>query len=226
VRSTLERGGRACEFHRSHTHADPDATALATRLEELVAKAETLAVQQRTGTLAARAATARKRKLRRGSVSAALRHLVRAGASAAKDAPELGGALRFPPENSTHQAFLTTARQMVELATANKEVLAKHGFTGPMLADLTAGLQALEVATTSGQAAAGVKAGARSELEVVNRQIIELIYLLDGINRHRFQDDAEALAEWATAISLVAERRRAKDGGVPPGGEGGLPTAA
>jgi len=225
VRSTIERGTRVGDFHRLHPHTDADATALATRLDDAVAHAEALAVQQRNGTLASRNANARKVKLRKGVLGDTLRHLAHVSVSAGAEKPELIGSLKFPPENSTHQAFLVAARQMVELAEANKEVLAKYGFTGSMLTDLTANLGAFEAASAAAQAAAGSKAGARSELEAVTRQIRDLIRLLDGINRHRFQDNADQLAEWSTAISFISPPRRNKTDSETPSPQSGVPSS-
>jgi hypothetical protein len=86
VRRRLEMAARARDFLRAHrTEVASEATALA-RLEELLARAETLAAQQQAGVVATRSATVQREELRRG-LQQLLRFLVGLGVVATQRRP-------------------------------------------------------------------------------------------------------------------------------------------
>ena len=97
-RRRIEMGTRALDFSRAHPDASPGYTAAVTRLEERLARAEQLATQQREGTLQVRAATARKRELRRTMRRTHLTHLARVARVAAREMPDLAQKLVLKPK--------------------------------------------------------------------------------------------------------------------------------
>ena len=45
--------------------------------------------------------------------------------------------------------------------------------------------------------------GARADLEAVTEDLMELVALLDGLNRYRFRNNAELTAAWESARNVV-----------------------
>ena len=109
LRRRLEMAGRVREFLRAHkTDGVGEGLGLA-KLEELVQRGEVLASQQRSGIVANRSSTKRRRNLRRALQSKLLLYLRAVGAVAAKE--------------------LTMARGMLEKATLHKDVLVNRGMS-------------------------------------------------------------------------------------------------
>ena len=61
----------------------------------------------------------------------------------------------------------------------------------------------------------GAHVGARVELELVVQEVMEVVKVLDGRNRFRFQNDAELLAAWESAGNLVTPNSGTADGPTP-----------
>ena len=151
-RRRIEMGTRALDFSRAHPDASPGYTAAVTRLEERLARAEKLATQQREGTLEVRAATARKRELRRSMRQAHLSHLAQVAKVAAREVPELAQKLVLRPGTTTYLAFRTAARGMAAEAQNQKDVLVKHGMVETVLDNLVQALDQFDAADRHAQA--------------------------------------------------------------------------
>ena len=129
LRRRLEMAGRVREFLRAHkTDGVGEGLGLA-KLEELVQRGEVLASQQRSGIVANRSSTKRRRNLRRALQSKLLLYLRAVGAVAAKENAELAVQFQVPPSNASHEALLTMARGMLEKATLHKDVLVNRGMS-------------------------------------------------------------------------------------------------
>src|SRR4051812_12756802 len=83
-------GVRALAFSRDHPDPSPGYAASLAQLEDCLRRAQELAAQQYEGTLQVRAASARKRDLRRMLRRAHLAHLRSVARVAERDLPELG----------------------------------------------------------------------------------------------------------------------------------------
>jgi hypothetical protein len=69
--------------------------------------------------------------------------------------------------------------------------------------------------------------GASAELLFVSNELVELVRMVDGLNRHRFRNEPEVLAEWQAASRVRAFTPRGEEpvkGSEPPA-IGGLPPA-
>ena len=77
TRRRLEMGRRALEFSRAHPDESPGYTGALAQLEEQLTRSEQLATQQREGVVEVRAASARKRDLRRSMRQRQLVHVAR-----------------------------------------------------------------------------------------------------------------------------------------------------
>ena len=122
-RRKIEMGRRALEFCVAHPDTEPGTATVVTRLEQLVARAEDTATAQRNGLVQVRAATLRKRELRRAMRAGPIAHLNDVGRAAAREEHELGNTFRYKPGASSYLSFRTAARAMAAAAMLRPAVL-------------------------------------------------------------------------------------------------------
>jgi len=203
LRRRLEMAVRVRDFLRAHkTEGVGDGTALA-HFEELVARAETLAGQQRAGVVATRSATLQRGGLRRALQTKLLRYLAAVGAVAAKGNLELTAQFRLPHNGTSSVSFLSTARGMLEKATARKELLVSQGMSETLLDDLAATIAEFEQTLEATRAGRRDHVGASADLVAVAAEIAEQVRLLDGLVRYRFGENAELMGAWASARNVL-----------------------
>ena len=207
VRRTLDMAARALEFGHAHPLESPGYAATMVRLEERLVRADLLATQQRDGILAVRAATRHKRELAQQIRRAHLTHLARIAEEAGSEMPELPQKFLFKPGKGSYRAFRTAARGMQVEAQSRRQELVKHGLVEPVLDDLGRLLDELDAVSERGQEARRVHVGATAQLQVVADEVVRLVKALVGLNRYRFANDPELLAQWESASSVVAGRR-------------------
>ena len=206
LRRRLEMAVRVRDFLRAHRTegnqgGGAEAAAFA-RLEELLARAEVLAAQQRAGVVAQRGSTAQRAEVRRALQSQLLRYLSAVGRVAARQNTELGAQFRLPATRATNQAFLTLARGMLTKATEQEDLLVSHGMSEQLLDDLAAALTAFEQTLEATRAARREHVGASADLDAVFSEISQQVRLLDGLVRYRFGDNAELMGAWASARNV------------------------
>ena len=206
ARRKIEMRTRALNFSRVHPDASPGYAAALSRLEERLARAEQLADQQRDGITDVRGATAKKRELRRTMRRTQLLHLARV-AQAAKEIPELAQKFVLAPETTAYLAFRTVARGMVAEAQTNKELLVKHGLADTVLDSLVQALNQFDRAVEQGTDARRAHVGASAELDAVADEVVQIVRVMDALNRFRFGDSAELLAEWESASNTFGPPR-------------------
>jgi hypothetical protein len=229
-RRKIEMGSRALEFSRAHPDTDAGYQAAAARLEQLVARATTIAAAQRDGLIDTRAASARKQELRRQMLSEPIAHLAQVGRAAARDEHELGKTFAFKPSASTYLAFRTAARGMAEAAQTHKEVLIKHGLAESVLTEFVVLLDEFDAALKLGIDGRTAHTGATQELYAVAGEIVRTARVMDGRNRQRFRDDAQLLASWINASRVLGTPRpvppTTPEDGVTPAQDGSTPDTA
>ena len=224
-RRKLEMGTRALDFSRAHPDASPGYTAAVTRLEERLARANELAGQQRDGLLEVRAATARKFELRHSMRQAHLAHLAQVAKIAGREVPELAQKFVFKPRTTSYLAFRTAARGIAAEAESQKEVLVQHGLVEAVLESLVQALDQFDAATEQGAGGRQAHVGASAELKAVADEVVQIVNVMDGLNRYRFMNDAELLAAWESASNVLAtpgsgtSTRPTPDPAPPAGGE-------
>jgi len=226
VRRKLDLGAKVVEFTLAHPFTEPASVAVATRLEEKVAHGKELVVQQRTGQLGARSANARRNKIRFGALMTLLRLLVRVAEVAAKELPELAGRIKLPPQDGSHQAFLAAATMMVAEAASHRELLVKHGLAESLLDDLDRALAEYEAAANGALGAARARVTARLELKRVATEMVEIIKILDALNRYRFRDEEQLLGAWLSASNVLGPFRTAVKPDPGPPAQGGTKSVA
>ena len=206
LRRRLEMAVRVRDFLRAHrtegNQGGGAEAAASARLEELLARAEVLAAQQRAGVVAQRGSTAQRAGVRRALQSQLLRYLSAVGRVAARQNTELGAQFRLPATRATNQAFLTLARGMLTKATEQKDLLVSRGMSEQLLDDLAAALTAFEQTLEATRAARREHVGASADLDAVFSEISQQVRLLDGLVRYRFGDNAELMGAWASARNV------------------------
>jgi hypothetical protein len=194
---------RARDFNRAHQFSTPKDVAVATRLEELITRAEALAAQQRSGRIAVRASTSRRKELRKALRDEPLRHLVKIAAAASKELPELVKKFQLPAHNGSHQSFLTAARSIMADAESNRDLFLHHGMADTLLDDLTKSLAAYDSAVNQAHDGKSAHVGARADLKSVMDEIMLVVEQLDGMNLYRFRTDPELFAAWKSARDVA-----------------------
>ena len=206
---------RVRDFFRAHKTESVAEGAAFARLEELVQRADALTAQQLAGIVAGRAATEMRMEVRRALRSKLLMYLSAVGGAASHENVELGAQFRLPVVGA-NQAFVTMARGMLEKATAHKDLLVKRGMSEQLLIDITTAIEEFEQTLEATRASRLEHVGATADLEAVMSEISEQVKVLEGIVRYRFGDNAELMAAWASAHSVVGPFRKSP----PPAEEG------
>ena len=206
ARRKLEMGARALEFSREHPDPSPGYAAALARLEDRLNRAEQLESQQRDGILLSRAATARKKELRRSMKQAQLGHLVSVAVAASREVPELDQKFLLPQTTFSYRAFRTAARGIEAEAQNRKELLVKHGLSETVLQGLTESLDEFDAMMKQGSDSRIAHVGASFELDDVADEVVQVVKVMNGLNRFRFRG-GELLASWQSASSVVATPR-------------------
>ena len=198
----FEMGLRVRDFSHAYPSADASYAAVLARFEERLAAMEQLAARQRSGLIATRAATARRKGLRRRLHYELIRHLVTVAEMAAHENPALAGRFRLPSSSMSNKAYLSAARAMLAEGEANRDLLTRFGLADQFLQDLATVVGHYDTAVVESNAGRRDHIGARSDLRRVADEIVELVALLDGLNRYRFGVRSAQLAEWTSARTV------------------------
>ena len=166
-----------------------------------LARAQVLVTQQRSGLLAVRAATARRKELRQ-EVLVPLRQLATIAHAAAVAVPELGERFVPPARGISHRAYLTATRAMSTEAQAHRDLLLSHGMAPTLLDDVARTLDEYEPTIDQTHTGRRDHLGARSDLDTVVGSIMARIEQRDVINRYRFRKQPEQLAAWLSARDM------------------------
>jgi hypothetical protein len=213
VSSRLEMGARALEFSRAHPVDSPGYATTLKQLEEQLARSNQLAKEQERGTTEVRAATARKDELKRSIRRSQLVHLARVAQRAAKEVPGMAQKFDLPRIPIRNLAFRTVARTMVEEAQQQKELLVKHGLVEQVLDSLGQSLDQFDEAVEQAAEGRRVHIGAAANLTAIADEVVQIVKVLDGLNRFRFATEPDLLAAWTAARNVVGPRT----GGQPDG---------
>jgi hypothetical protein len=162
----------------------------------------------------------RRQGLRRRLHGGLLRHLVTIARDAAGENPALAEMFQLPASNATHKAFQTLARKMLEQGQAQKELFAKHGLADKLLDDLAAAVDEFDASVAETNEGKQGHVLARAELDTVSDEVINLVGMLDGLNRYRFDRDPQLLAAWESAKHVVTgpQAKASEEKPAPPAG--------
>jgi hypothetical protein len=220
TRRRLEMGARALSFSREHGDASAGYIAAVARLADRLVLADHLAQQQRSGTLQVRAATSHKRYLRQTLRRGHLAHIIRVARVAGREVPELAQKFALKRGAIPYEVFRTAARGMANEAQNHRELLVRHGMVDSVLDGLLRALDQFEAASDQGLEGRRMHVGASAKLEQVGDEVVEIVGILDALNRLRFEHDAERQAAWGTASNVIAAPRTSSASEDAPEDEG------
>ena len=219
----LDMGAGSLEFSEANPDPSPGAVIAVTALKDGLERAGEAVERQRSGVLQVRAATARKEELRQTVERTLLPHVARVAQRASREIPELAQTFVFNPGTRTYLAFRTAARGMAAEAETHKELLVKYGLAETVFENLLQALDQFDAAVESGQQGRQMHVGASAEISAVADEVVEIVRVLDGLNRYRFRNDPKLLAAWDSASNVLATPKNgvSKPGteGIPEGGE-------
>lgn len=203
----LETAKASRDFCRANPSDNPSVTPILARLEGRISRAEILMAQQRAGELTVRTANGNRKAIRKDMQNHLLPALIEVAGDVAKEEPSLVGRFRLPALNTAKVALVTQVRGMVAEAKAHEELFIKHGLEPTLLEELTKAVDEFEALQEKAHAGKRDHTGARAELVEVMAEIMELIHLLDGLNRYRFRRDAEKMGAWRSARNVFGPKK-------------------
>src|SRR3954471_15073367 len=153
TRKKLDMSARALEFIRKHQDASPGSASSMTRLQALLKRAQVLEAQQREGILLSRAATNRKKELRRSLKMGLLTHFAGVADAASVELPELPQKFTLPETTQSYRAFRAAIRAIEAEVLGRKELMVKYGLSEVGLSDFTAALDEFDAKVTQGSEA-------------------------------------------------------------------------
>lgn len=218
VRRQVATGTGARDFGRSHPVDTPEFILIMGELDELLAKVQLKAAQQRDGFIDKHTASVRKQEIERRVRGMHLPHIQRAGRSAAPDNPNLLDAFPRKPATTSQTAFRTVAGGIADAAEENKEVMGKRGMSMDVLGDLKQSLKEFDAAVELGNQGRAAHLEASAELRLLGNEIIQRVRLLDAVNQLHFRPDPSILSAWAAVSKVQATPKGSAEGSedVPP----------
>ena len=112
---------------------------------------------------------------------------------------------------------------MVAEAQRQKELLVKHGLVERVLDGLRNRFRNSMQVVEQGAEGRRVHVGARADLDVVADEVVQIVRVIDGLNRFRFARDPELLAAWKSASNVTDSPRQPEK--TPPSGDQIKPAA-
>ncbi len=194
---------RVRDFCDTNPSADPSFVSVFGRLKEAISRMVALGSQQVSGILSRHASTLNRREIRRRLRNDLLRHLVTIARDAAADKPGLGDKFEIPGHNLSSARFYAASKAMLDLGVAEKELLIKHGLSDKLLDDLAAAVVEFEGSITATNTSREDHVAARAELQKVSEDVLQLVAMMNGINRYRFRNQPHLLVAWETAKHVV-----------------------
>jgi hypothetical protein len=233
TRSRLEMAARALEFCEAHLDISAGYTAAVADLKALLARSQQLEDLHRQGVAEVRAATKRKRDLRRSIRQGPLVHVARAAQRAAREVPELAQKFALVRQPIPYLTFRSFARTIAAAAEEWKELLVKHGLVDSVLVSMAESLAEFDQAAAQGAEGRRIHIGAAVKLDVVGDEAVEIVRIIDGLNRVRFATDPDLMAAWKSASNVIGPARTGGrpdvrtgiPSGTPPSEGAGKPAA-
>jgi hypothetical protein len=206
-RRRIEMGDRVLSFNSALPDTEAGYNVAVGKLQGLMGQASQTAATQLEGRTEALAASARKEELRRAILAVPIAHLAEVGRSAARENHELGTAFRFKPGSRSLQSFRVAARGMQLEAETHRDLLAKHGLSESVLARFGQMLDDLDAAIALGIEGRSKRMGATAQLKLIALEIGRTVRVMDARNRHRFEEDGQALGQWLAASTVLGRPR-------------------
>ena len=183
--------------------------------------------EQRTGLIDRRAGAVRKRSCAGRSWRGRSPTWPRSAGGPRATSTSWGRHFQRKPSKGTYVGFLTASRTMQAEAEQHKAVLLKYGLSEPVLAQLGELLDRFDAAVLLGNNGRTAHKGATQQLEALAAELGSVVRTMDARNRQRFAGNAQLLASWVSASTVLGEAGgggAGAGGAAPAGGEqGGTP---
>jgi hypothetical protein len=216
-RAVFQMGQSVLQISRDRPDASAGYTAALARLADRLEHGEKIVAQQMEGLRDVRAATERKKEVRRTLQRAHLPHIAEVGRAASREDAELTHKCDYRPGAKSYLAFRAAARSVAAEAQTHKDILVKYGLAESVLENFLQALDRFDDAVEQGQEGRRAHVGASAELQSVADEIVQIVRVMDGLNRYRFMNDAEALAAWESASNVVGPTRSVPAAKTAPG---------
>jgi hypothetical protein len=199
----LNMAVRVRDFCETNPSADPSFVSVLGRLKEAIDGMVALGSRQVSGIRSRHASTVNRREIRRRLRNDLLPHLVTIARDASVEKPALAQELGVPAHNLSSVRFHAAAKAMLDMGVAEKELLVKHGLSDKLLDDLAAAVAEFDSSITATNTSREDHIGARAGLQAGSEELLQLVDMMDGINRYRFRNDRQLLAAWDAARHVV-----------------------
>ena len=100
---------------------------------------------------------------------------------------------------------------MLEQGEAERELLVKHGLSDTLLDDLAAAVAEFDASVAETNSGRQDHILASAELQTVSEEVVQLVEMMDGLNRYRFQGEPQLLVAWEAARHVVSGPQPAKE---------------
>jgi hypothetical protein len=222
VQFVFEMAARALNFCLAYPSTDPGYPIIVTRLQETIARGQAMSARQHNGLAGARGAREQRNELKRSLQQDLVRYLIAVGGVVAKERTDLAAKFRLPRLHVSNQVFLVTVKALLADAESQRDLLVKEGMSPTLFDDLSKSVADLEAASEATRNARRDHIGASADLELIAKDLLELVRVLDGVNRWRFRADPEKKAEWDGVKAMPVRIRAVK----PPASQGPTASAA
>jgi len=219
TRRQIETGRRALGFSLTHPDPSPGYVTTLTSLQEALARAEELIALQKDRIAQVRGATVQKRNLRRVIRRTQMQHLAQVAQGAAVDDPELAQKFVLRPEQIPYLEFQAHARAMLAEAQNNKELLVKHGMAETLLDGMVKNVDQFVKIMEQGSNARRGHVSASAELDALGESIMHLVRVMNGVNRYRFGNSPQVLAEWESDSNVFGPVHQSSEKEGQPSGQ-------
>ena len=194
---------RVRDFLRGKPFGTPEGDGVAAQFEAAVGRALDLTDQVAGGDRSDRAASAVRRGIRRSVRGEVLKHMARVAEAAAAEKPQVAEQFRLPKIAGTEADFRSVARTFLVEAQANEALFKKHGMWAGASEELKGRLEAYDRVSADGNAGRATHTGARGELAMLSRKLIQMVKQLDGMMLIRFREDPSLRSAWESARNVA-----------------------
>ena len=191
------------DFLRAHPLGDGPVATVVARFVEKVARLQALIAQQQDGASGRKAQTGRYQELRQQITRMPLYHLAGLAPALAAEAPELAALLKTTVSNKSGPLFLATAHSVLQAVETHQELLLSHGMLPATPGELKTLLAEYERAVSDAHAGRRAHTGARSEMQGLIRELMQMVRHLDGTVAFHFRDQPELLGAWKSARNVA-----------------------
>jgi len=202
VRLKVGMGVRLRDFVKEHPVLPP-ADQLVIRFTDRLGRGQSLLIQQEAGKAASAASAAQREDLQRQIVRVPLRHIKKIARAVGKVAPEVALTVRRRVAGQSEAAFLAAMQGIIEEVERHKDLFLAHGMMEGSLTELKELMAAYDQAVSDANAARRAHTGARGELQVIAKELMQLADQLDGVVQYQYRGEPEVVAAWRSARNIA-----------------------